>query len=121
MVLHIQHHKENRDFSVRPVTGNYTDVHLFININRFKYSPYSDGEFKDYPFAFDYKRKIDALALIETVNSACNSIVLIYSDYNSELRMRSNYPELLDKMPEDYDLPRAYSTNPNRLVEIIKI
>lgn len=121
MIIHIRHHKEARNFKVKPVTGNFTDVHVYINTKRFKYSPYSDGEFKNYPFAFAYNNKEHALALVEKVNNACNSIVLIYSDYNNEIRMANKFPEVLDQMPADYDMPRAYTTNPNRLVEIIEV
>lgn len=121
MIIHFRHHKEGRNFNVRPVTGNFTDVHIFIEAKRFRYSPYSEGEFKNYPFSFDYKNKEHALALVETVNDACNSIVLIYSDYNNEIRMVNKFPEVLDEMPSEYDMPKAYATNPSRLVEIIEV
>ena len=121
MIIHFKHHKENRNFQVRPVTGNYTDLNVFINTKRFKYSPYTDGEFKDYPFSFSYINKEHALTLVKTINDACNSIVIIYNDYNNEIRMVNNFPEILDEMPSKYDMPRAYPTNPSRLVEIIAI
>lgn len=120
MILHFQHHKEGRDFSKRPVTGNYTDVHVYINITKFKHSIYNnDGDGRNnYHFLLEYKG--DKKELVTLVNKACNSDLLYYHEDSCELRLYSTFPEILDEMPSESYMPKVYDSNPTRLVEIIK-
>lgn len=118
MIIHIQHHKEGRDFSKRPVTGNYTDCHVYININKFKYSIYSNNDPRaNYSFLLEYKG--DKTELVESVNNMCNSNIL-YLHENGELWLtKSCFPEILEQLPSENYIPKVYDTNPTRLVEIL--
>lgn len=122
MILHFQHHKEGRDFSKRPVTGNYTNVYVYIRITKFKHSIYNnegDGR-NDYHFSLEYKG--DKKELATSVNKACNSDLLYYHEDSCELRLyKSTFPEILDEMPSESYMPKVYNTTDStRLVEIIK-
>ena len=120
MIIHIQHHKEERDFSVRPVTGNYVDCHIYITINRFKLSQYSGEDArKDYPFHIEYTG--DKKSLMNSVNEQCDGKILFYHEESCELRIHKSYfPEVLEEMPSENWLPAFYPTNPTRLVKILK-
>ena len=118
MIIHIQHHKEGRDFSKRPVTGNYTDCHVYININKFNYSLYGNNDPRtDYYFNLEYKG--DKKELVESVNTMCNSNILyLHEDSNQLWLHRRCFPEILEQLPSENYMPKVYTTNPTRLVEI---
>ena len=120
MIVHLKHHKEGRNFKVRPVTGNYTNCHIYIKTNEFRYSPHSEGEFKRYDFGFKYGRTEDALNLVKEVNEKCGDIILKYDEDNHLVRAYDyTFPEITDEMPSESRLPKVYETNPTRLVEIL--
>ena len=119
MILHFQHHKEGRNFSTRPVTGNYTDCHVYLNIIKFKYSRYGEGDPRNnYHFLLEYKGNKAELA--EKVNIMCNNSILYYHESSNELWLsKSCFPEILTELPSKQHMPCVYSSNPARLVEIL--
>ena len=117
MILHISYHKEGRDFSVRPVTGNYTDIHFYIAIKELRYSPYSQGEYEKYHFAATVD---SAREVVKKINSTTNTILAVVGEDTTEVRISRNlFPKVLSEMPSH--LPQYYPTNPTRLVEIVMI
>jgi len=117
MILHISYHKEGRDFSVRPVTGNYTDVHFYITIEELRYSPCSQEKYEKYKFAITID---NAKEVVEKINSTAGATLAIIGESVNEIRISSNlFPKVLAEMPSR--LPQYYPTNPTRLVEIVEI
>ena len=117
MILHISYHKEERDFSVRPVTGTYSDINFYVKITELKYSPYANGDYKNYHFAaiVDNAREV-----AEKINSTANTMLAIVGEGTNEIRFSRNlFPKVLAQMPTNF--PKYYPSNPERLVEIMKL
>ena len=128
MVLHIQHFIDKRIVKAKETTDHYTDAHLYIEINEFKYfrSWTHANSMLGHPIAFkviftaNQPKWYDChdIQLINKINAFFEEEIFFY--FRGEVLIRADvFPEIISSLPNDF--PKEYKTNPTRKVKILNL